>query len=206
MPPRLELDPEQVGPDKTYSWLTQVVVPRPIAWVSTTSAAGIDNLAPHSFFTVSSQHPPVVQFTSVGRKDSLRNIEETGEFVVNVVTEPLALVANETATDYPRDLDEFEEVGVEREPSALVRPPRVAQSPVSLECVAVGFHPFGTSRRASTVVFGRVLRIAVSASILADGRVDVRLLQPVARLGGPNWASLGEVLTIRRKKYEAPPA
>ena len=206
MPPRLELDPEQVGPDKTYSWLTQVVVPRPIAWVSTTSAAGIDNLAPHSFFTVSSQHPPVVQFTSVGRKDSLRNIEETGEFVVNVVTEPLALVANETATDYPRDLDEFEEVGVEREPSALVRPPRVAQSPVSLECVAVGFHPFGTSRRASTVVFGRVLRIAVSESILADGRVDVRLLQPVARLGGPNWASLGEVLTIRRKKYEAPPA
>ena len=206
MPPRLELDPEQVGPDKTYSWLTQVVVPRPIAWVSTTSAAGIDNLAPHSFFTVSSQHPPVVQFTSVGRKDSLRNIEETGEFVVNVVTEPLALIANETATDYPRDLDEFEEVGVEREPSALVRPPRVAQSPVSLECVAVGFHPFGTSRRASTVVFGRVLRIAVSESILADGRVDVRLLQPVARLGGPNWASLGEVLTIRRKKYEAPPA
>jgi flavin reductase (DIM6/NTAB) family NADH-FMN oxidoreductase RutF len=206
VPPRLELDPEQVGPDKTYSWLTQVVVPRPIAWVSTTSAAGIDNLAPHSFFTVSSQHPPVVQFTSVGRKDSLRNIEETGEFVVNVVTEPLALVANETATDYPRDLDEFEEVGVEREPSALVRPPRVAQSPVSLECVAVGFHPFGTSRRASTVVFGRVLRIAVSESILADGRVDVRLLQPVARLGGPNWASLGEVLTIRRKKYEAPPA
>jgi flavin reductase (DIM6/NTAB) family NADH-FMN oxidoreductase RutF len=204
--PRLELDPEQVGPDKTYSWLTQVVVPRPIAWVSTTSAAGVDNVAPHSFFTVSSQHPPVVQFTSVGRKDSLRNIEETGEFVVNVVTQPLAMVANETATDYPRELDEFDEVGVEREPSALVRPPRVAQSPVSLECVAVGFHPFATGRRASTVVFGRVVRIAVSESVLTDGRVDVRLLRPVARLGGPNWATLGDVLTIHRKKYEAPPA
>jgi flavin reductase (DIM6/NTAB) family NADH-FMN oxidoreductase RutF len=204
--PRLELDPEQVGPEKTYSWLTQVVVPRPIAWVSTTSAAGVDNVAPHSFFTVSSQHPPVVQFTSVGRKDSLRNIEETGEFVVNVVTQPLAMVANETATDYPRELDEFDEVGVEREPSALVRPPRVAQSPVSLECVAVGFHPFAAGRRASTVVFGRVVRIAVSESVLTDGRVDVRLLRPVARLGGPNWATLGDVLTIHRKKYEAPPA
>ena len=205
-PPRLELDPDEVGPDKTYSWLTQVVVPRPIAWVSTTSAAGVDNVAPHSFFTVSSQHPPVVQFTSVGRKDSLRNIEETGEFVVNVVTEPLALIANETATDYPRDLDEFAEVGVEREPSALVRPPRVAQSPVSLECVAVGFQPFRADGRSSTVVFGRVLRIAVSEEILTGGRVDVRLLRPVARLGGPYWATLGEVLTIHRKKYEAPPA
>jgi flavin reductase (DIM6/NTAB) family NADH-FMN oxidoreductase RutF len=174
--------------------------------VSTTSAAGVDNVAPHSFFTVASQYPPVVQFTSVGRKDSLRNIEETGEFVVNVVTEQLALVANETATDFPRELDEFDEVGVEREPSALVRPPRVAQSPVSLECVAVGFHPFGTDVSASTVVFGRVLRIAVSESILRDGRVDVRLLQPVARLGGPYWATIGEVLTIHRRKYQAPPA
>jgi flavin reductase (DIM6/NTAB) family NADH-FMN oxidoreductase RutF len=204
-PPRLELDPDEVGPDTTYSWLTQVVVPRPIAWVSTTSADGVDNVAPHSFFTVSSQDPPVVQFTSVGRKDSLRNIEETGEFVVNVVTEPLALVANETATDYPRELDEFAEVGIEREPSAVVRPPRVAGSPVSLECRLVGLQPFGTGRRASTVVFGRVLRIAVSESVLTDGRVDVRLLRPVARLGGPRWAALGEVLTIHRKKYQAPP-
>ncbi len=204
--PRLEVDPAEVGPGPTYSWLTQVVVPRPIAWVSTTSAGGVDNLAPHSFFTVSSQHPPVVQFTSVGRKDSLRNIEETGEFVVNVVTEALALSANATATDYPRELGEFDEVGVDREPSAVVRPPRVAQSPVSLECRAVGFHPFGTGRSASTVVFGRVLRIAVSESVLRDGRVDVRLLQPVARLGGPLWSTIGEVLTIQRRRYEAPQA
>lgn len=206
VPPRLELDPDEVGPRATYSWITQVVVPRPIAWVSTTSAAGVDNLAPHSFFTVSSQDPPVVQFTSVGRKDSLCNIEETGEFVVNVVTEDLALLANETATDYPRHLDEFAEARIEREPSALVRPPRVALSPVSMECVAVGFHPFGTHRAASTVVFGRVVRIAVSESVLREGRVDVRLLRPVARLGGPNWATLGEVMTIQRKRYEAPPA
>ncbi len=203
---RLELDPAEIGPRASYSWLTQVVVPRPIAWVSSRSATGVDNLAPHSFFTVASQAPPVVQFTSVGRKDTLRNVEETGEFVVNVATEALALVVNETATDYPRAMGEFDTVGVEREPSALVAPPRVRDSPVALECVVVGFHPFGTDEAASTVVFGRVVRIAIAESIVVDGRVDVRLLGPVARLGGPYWATLGEVLRINRKKYEAPPA
>ena len=77
---------------------------------------------------------------------------------------------------------------------------------MTAECVAVGFHPFGTSRSASTVVFGQVVRIAVSESVLRDGRVDVRLLQPVARLGGPSWATIGEVLTIQRRRYEAPKA
>jgi len=201
---RMELDPAQIGPAASYSWLTQVVVPRPIAWVSSRSATGVDNLAPHSFFTVSSQDPPVVQFTSVGRKDTLRNVEETGEFVVNVATQPLAMVVNETATDFPRGMGEFDEVDVEREPSALVRPPRVRASPVALECVSVGFHPFGVGEAASTVVFGRVVRIAVDQAVVVDGRVDVTLLAPVARLGGPLWSTIGEVLTIRRKRYQAP--
>jgi flavin reductase (DIM6/NTAB) family NADH-FMN oxidoreductase RutF len=202
---RLELDPAEIGRAASYSWLTQVVVPRPIAWVSSRSAAGVDNLAPHSFFTVASQDPPVVQFTSVGRKDTLRNVQETGEFVVNAATEPLALVVNETATDFPRAMGEFDSVGVEREPSVLVAPPRVRDSPVALECLVVGYQPFGTDDAASTVVFGRVVRIAVDESVLVDGRVDVRLLRPVARLGGPYWATLGDVLRIQRKKYQAPP-
>ncbi len=201
---RIELDPAEIGPSAGYSWLLQVVVPRPIAWVSSRSAAGVDNLAPHSFFTVSSHDPPVVQFTSVGRKDTLRNVEETGEFVVNVATEPLALQVNETATDFPRPMGEFDTVGVEREPSALVRPPRVRASPVALECVSAGFHPFGLEDSASTVVFGRVVRIAIDDAMLVDGRVDVRLLQPVARLGGPQWSTIGEVLSIRRKRYQPP--
>ena len=110
---RLELDPSAIGPAATYGWLTSLVVPRPIAWVSTTSADGIDNLAPHSFFTVSSQDPPVVQFTSVGRKDSLRNAEETGEFVVHVATEDMADLVNASATAYPRRQGEFDALGIE---------------------------------------------------------------------------------------------
>ena len=206
-PPRLELDPDEVGPDKTYSWLTQVVVPRPIAWVSTTSAAGVDNVAPHSFFTVSSQHPPVVQFTSVGRKDSLRNIEETGEFVVNVVTEPLALIANETATDYPRDLDEFAEVG-RRARAVRPRAPAPGRAVAGVAGVRRRRVPARSGRTGAPPPWcsGGSLRIAVSEQILTGGRVDVRLLRPVARLGGPYWATLGEVLTIHRKKYQAPPA
>jgi len=201
---RIEIDPDAVGAGPTYSWLTSVVVPRPIAWVSTTSATGIDNLAPHSFFTVSSQDPPVVQFTSVGRKDSLRNVEETGEFVVNIATEALALIVNQTATNYPREQGEFDAVGVERELSARVRPPRVRASPVALECVCVGFRPFGETDAASTVVFGRVVHLAVDESVVRDGRVQIDLLRPVARLGGPQWATIGEVLKIHRQRYAAP--
>jgi flavin reductase (DIM6/NTAB) family NADH-FMN oxidoreductase RutF len=199
---RIELDPLDIGPTQTYRWLTSVVVPRPIAWVSSRSAAGVDNLAPHSFFTVSSQDPPVVQFTSVGRKDSLRNVEETGEFVVNMATEELALVVNETATDYPRELGEFDLVGVQREPSMVVQPPRVAASPVALECVAVGFHPFGTGPDASTVVFGRVVHLAVSEAVVQDGRARVELMRPVSRLGGAEWGTVGQIRRIRRRRYE----
>src|SRR4051812_49953971 len=114
-----------------YRVLNSVVVPRPIAWVCSRSAEGVLNLAPHSFFTVACVDPPVVQFTSVGRKDSLANAEATGEFTVSLVPEWLFEEANATATDFPRERGEFSEVGLAKEPSARVRPPRVAQSPVA---------------------------------------------------------------------------
>jgi flavin reductase (DIM6/NTAB) family NADH-FMN oxidoreductase RutF len=198
---RLELDPAVIGPAAMYSWLTSLVVPRPIAWVSTTSAAGVDNLAPHSFFTVSSQNPPVLQFTSIGRKDSLRNAHETGEFVVNLATEPLADLVNLTATDYPPELGEFDALGVAREPSFVVRPPRVAGSPAAFECVVEGFREFGDESASSTVVFGRVVHVAVDEAVTADGRARVELLRPMARLGGAEWATVGEVTRRRRVPY-----
>ena len=199
---RLELDPTEIGPRATYSWLTSLVVPRPIAWVSSTSGAGVDNLAPHSFFTVSSEDPPVLQFTSVGRKDSLRNVEETGEFVINITTEGLIETVNLSATNYPRAIGEFEALDIAREPSVRVRPPRVAASPASFECVAVGFKPFGTDDSASTVVFGRVVHIAVREDVARDGRARIELLRPVARLGGAEWTTIGEVSRRRRIPYE----
>jgi flavin reductase (DIM6/NTAB) family NADH-FMN oxidoreductase RutF len=177
--------------------MTSVIVPRPIAWVSTVSAQGVENLAPHSFFTVSNVSPPVIQFTSVGRKDSLNNIEETGEFVVCTTPEWLLERVNASGTDFPAQVSEFEAVGLSREPSLRVRPPRVAESPVALECVRQETLSFGDS----TVVFGRVVHAAVSDSAITDGRPDVEKLRPLGRLGSNEWSRPGEIVRIDRIPY-----
>lgn len=201
---RLELSVEDLGKGATYPWLTAVVVPRPIAWVSTVSPDGVVNLAPHSFFTVASAEPPVVSFTSVGTKDSLRNIRATGEFVVNVAPRSLAEQVNRTSTDFPPDVDELAVAGLTPQPSALVAPPRVVESPVALECVADGERSFGRS----TVVFGRVVHLSVSRAVIADdGLPDVRALNPATRLGREEWGALGEVFSLHRPRFResAPP-
>ncbi|MBB4935272.1 flavin reductase (DIM6/NTAB) family NADH-FMN oxidoreductase RutF [Lipingzhangella halophila] len=180
-----------------YAWLTAVVVPRPIAWVSTTSQAGVDNLAPHSFFTVASADPPIVQFTSVRRKDSVTNAEATGEFVVNFAPERLQREINATGTGFPPETSEFDAVGVEREPSAAVTPPRVAASPVALECRLHSTLPMGDS----ILVFGEVVRVSVHSDVVVDGLPDVNRLRPIARLGRNEWGALGEVTALNRIRY-----
>ncbi|MEU2777288.1 flavin reductase family protein [Streptomyces sp. NPDC007162] len=180
-----------------YGLLTALVVPRPIAWVSTTGRDGVDNLAPHSFFTVASVEPPVVQFTSVGRKDTLRNVEETGEFVVNLASEKDFETINATGTDFPRGISEFEALGIRREPSVSVGPPRVAGSPAALECRLHSTLRIGDS----TLVFGHVLHVAVHREMLVDGHPDIGLLRPLARLGRDEWATLGAVHEIKRVRY-----
>ncbi len=187
---RRSYDPAVLPPYALYPLLNSVVVPRPIAWVSTRSAAGVDNLAPHSFFTVSSVDPPVVQFTSVGTKDSLRNAVATGEFVVAACTEELMDQVNLTGTDYPSEQSEYDAVGLTREPSAVVAPYRVAESPVAIECRVVGTHDFGGG---STVVFGQVVHLAIAESVLREDRPAIDLLRPVARLGANEWSTIGEV-------------
>ncbi|MEE4543867.1 flavin reductase family protein [Streptomyces sp. V4-01] len=196
---RIDFDPDQCHVNDFYKLLTSVVVPRPIAWISTTDRdRTCDNLAPHSFFTVSCVSPPIVQFTSVGRKDSVRNVEATGEFVVNLACEHLFEQVNATATDFPYGVSEFDEVGIAREPSLRVRAPRVAGSPVALECALHSTVRLGDS----TVVFGRVVHAAVSEAVLVDGRPDVRRLRPLARLGGNEWSTVGETLEIQRIPVE----
>lgn len=180
-----------------YRLLTSVVVPRPIAWVSSTSGEGVDNLAPHSFFTVACVTPPVVQFTSVGRKDSLRNVEQTGEFVVNLAPEPLFEQINASATDFPPGVDEFAELGLAKEASRQVKPPRVAESPVALECVLHSTTRLGDS----TVVFGTVVHAAVDERVLVDGHPAIERLRPLARLGLDEWSTIGEVKEIARVRY-----
>jgi len=194
---RTEWTPDDLPGRAFYQLMTSVVVPRPIAWVSTTSADGVDNLAPHSFFTISCTEPPIVQFTSVQRKDSLRNAEDTGEFVVNLAPELMWDQVNASGTAYPPEVSEFDALGVEREASAAVRPPRVAGSPVAVECVLHSTLRLGDS----TVVFGRVVRVAVHDEVLADGHPDVELMRPLARLGRNEWSTLGEVRAVDRLPY-----
>ncbi len=191
--PRRDFDPAELGA-AVYPLLNSVVVPRPIAWVSTTSADGVDNLAPHSFFTIAGIDPPVVQFTSVGTKDSLRNALATGEFVVAVCTESLLEQINLTGTDYPSDTSEYDAVGLTREPSRAVAPPRVAESPVNLECRLVGTQVFANC----TVVFGQVVHVAVDEAVLRAGRPAIDLLKPLARLGADEWSTIGRVTEHRR--------
>jgi len=198
---RLELRVGDLPGGSTYPWLTAIVVPRPIAWVSTLSVDGVVNLAPHSFFTVASAEPPVVSFTSVGSKDTLRNVRATGEFVVNLAPRRLAEQVNLTATNFPPGVDELAEAGLTAAPSSLVAPPRVGESPVAIECVFDGERSFGRS----TVVFGRVVQVSVARAVLADdGLPDVRLLDPAARLGREEWGALGEVFTLVRPRYTPP--
>jgi flavin reductase (DIM6/NTAB) family NADH-FMN oxidoreductase RutF len=195
---RIDFDPETMDRTPFYRLLTSVVVPRPIAWVSTMTADGTANLAPHSFYTIASVSPPVVQFTSVGRKDSLRNVEDTGEFVVNLAPEGLFEQVNATATNFPRGVSEFEAVGVEQEASVRVKPPRVAGSPVALECVLHSTVGLGNA----TVVLGRVVHVAVDEAAVVDGHPEITALRPLVRLGKDEWGTVGEVLEIARIRYE----
>ncbi|GGG53966.1 flavin reductase [Kocuria dechangensis] len=175
-----------------------LVLPRPIAWVSTLSAAGVDNLAPHSFFTVASTTPTVVQFVSTGEKDSLRNIRATGEFVVNLAPAELFEQINATSTDYPAEISEFDAVGLTREPSLTVAAPRVAESPAAIECrlfrdplqIGDGF-----------LVFGEVTHVAVAEEAMGERGPVVQRLHPIARLGHDEWGELGRIRSIRRIPY-----
>jgi flavin reductase (DIM6/NTAB) family NADH-FMN oxidoreductase RutF len=194
---RTTFDPDDLGP-AFYRLLTAVVVPRPIAWVSSTSAEGVDNLAPHSFFTVACVNPPIVQFTSVGRKDSLRNIEATREFVVNFSPAPLFEQVNATGTNFPPHMSEFDAVGLEREASLRVAPPRVAASPVALECVLHATLCLGDS----TVVLGRVVVAAITDDVLEDGHPEITRLQPLSRLGKNEWGAEPQIRDITRIPFK----
>ena len=194
---RVDVDPETVGRREFYALLNSVVVPRPIAWVSSRSADGVLNLAPHSFFTVSCVKPPMVQFTSVGRKDSLNNVEATGEFVVNFAAEPLYEQVNASGTNFPPEISEFEAIGVTTEPSRTVSVPRVAESPVAIECTLHTTLELGDC----TLVIGQVRHLAIDAAMMDGDHPEVRRLRPLARLGKDEWATLGEVRSITRIRH-----
>jgi flavin reductase (DIM6/NTAB) family NADH-FMN oxidoreductase RutF len=179
-----------------YRLLTALVVPRPIAWVSSLSADGVGNLAPHSFFTVSCANPPIVQFTSVGDKDTLANVRATGEFVVNVASRPLMDQVNDSSAGFERGIDEAQALGIETEPSLLVAPRRVVASPASLECTLHSTLELGDS----TLVLGRVVATTVRTEVLVEGHPSMEHLEPVSRLGRDEWGLPPEVVRLTRPR------
>jgi flavin reductase (DIM6/NTAB) family NADH-FMN oxidoreductase RutF len=192
---RVELNASDSGTGDMYRWFTSSLIPRAIAWVSSTSADGVDNVAPHSFTTVVATDPPSICFVSMGVKDTLINIRETGEFVINIGSEPLLAAMNDSATAFPGAVSEFDVAGIAREPSVHVRPPRVAAAPVVFECKASAEYAVGNG----FIVIGEVLLVAASPDVLAeDGLPDAALLAPLARLGRSEWGTLNEVVTLER--------
>jgi flavin reductase (DIM6/NTAB) family NADH-FMN oxidoreductase RutF len=194
------LDPRTLPTREVYRFLIAAVVPRPIAFVSTVSAGGQVNLAPFSYFNAISSEPPLVTIAISDRaddpKDTLRNIRETREFVVNVVSEPLLDAMVHTAGEWPRATSEFGPSGLTPAPSERVRPPYVAESPLQLECVLHRDIPLGNS----ILVVGEVVLARVRDDVMVDGRIDPEKLKPVGRLGGELYAPLGPILKRARPK------
>lgn len=205
--PRLTLDATSAPWTEVYRRLIEVVVPRPIALVSTVDKEGRTNLAPYSFFTVVSSNPPYLAFcpTRSARtgelKDTLKNVLATGEFVVAVVTEDIAEAVNQAAATLPSGQSEFDYAGLTPVAAERVRPPLVTESPVNIECDLVEVHTYGKEGGAGNLVVGRVLLVHVDASILDDkGRVLWDKLQAVGRMGGEEWVRTREVFSLKRPK------
>jgi flavin reductase (DIM6/NTAB) family NADH-FMN oxidoreductase RutF len=182
------------------------VVPRPIGWISTVSAAGVPNLAPFSFFNAIGEDPPLVMFCANGehveggQKDSVSNARATGEFVVNLATWTLRHAVNQSSAAVGRAVDEFQLAGLTPAPSLRVRPARVSESPVSLECVVSDIYdlPFDESQELGWMVMGRVLGMHIADEMLVDGRVSIAMLHPIARLGYREFAAVEHVFSMAR--------
>ncbi len=166
-----------------------IIGPRPIGWVSTKGRDGSVNLAPYSFFNAFNYHPPIIGFASVGAKDSLRNARETGEFVWNLATRPLAEAMNASCAAVPYGTDEFALAGLARVASRLVAPPRVGESPVNFECRVtdiIQLHSHAGVPAESWLVLGEVVAVHISRALLHDGVFDTFGAGIILRAGGPS--------------------
>ncbi len=194
----LEVAPGDWKQRDYYFLMTALVVPRPIGWISTVSASGVRNLAPYSYFNLMGSDPFYVAFGSSGVKDSLTNLREVPQFVANIVTMHLLEKMNFTSGDYPREEDEFGWAGLTPAPSARVRPFRVKEAKAHLECELVQV----VSDRNTNIVIGRIVHAHVDPSVWKNGRVDPRLLDPVCRLSGNGYASLGDLFSVPRPEWK----
>lgn len=197
--PMRTLRPADHDTRELYFLLNSLVVPRPIAWVSTTAADGTHNLAPHSYFTVAASAPPTLAFTSIGEKDTVRNIRATGDFVIHVADHDLAERMNVTSAAAPAEVSEFQLAGVHPCDADIVDSSIVCEAPVALECRLDRIVEVGTNGH---VVLGEVVAFHVAERLWDErGRVDPGKLDAVARMGGSTYATTRDRFELRRPTY-----
>lgn len=196
-------DPGTLDRQALHALINGLVYPRPIAWVSTVSTEGRPNLAPFSFFNAFSFFPPTVALGPGSRKgvnkDTLRNIRETGEFTISVVTEELAELANATSAEFPPEINEWEAFGIAGVKCEAVRPKRVAASPAAFECHLLQIIDLGTAEMpTNSLVVGRVVRIHVDESVMNGTTPNSDALKLVGRMGGPEWCRTNVKFELKR--------
>jgi flavin reductase (DIM6/NTAB) family NADH-FMN oxidoreductase RutF len=196
MPEYLEFDPAIVERRQVYRLLTGAVVPRPIGWASTVSPGGRTNLAPFSFFTVVCVVPPMISLTIArnpdgSEKHTLRNIRQTGEFCFNVVTQPVWTQMVDSANGFPEEESEFDKTGLTAIPSVKIKPPRVREVPIHFECKLHQVMELGPNRH--PLAIGEVIYMHVDPGCMTGGYIDVRKLDPIGRLNGFFYATVGEI-------------
>jgi len=202
----LSIDPAKHSVLEVYKLMTGLIVPRPVALVSTVDKDGVANVAPFSFFCGVGSNPPTLLFCpslrSSGdrRKDTLRNVEQTGEFVVNVVSDAIAAAANLSAAEVGPDVDEFELAGLTAVASEVVRAPRVAESPAQMECKLLQIVFTGDAPGAGVVVLGQIVRLHVNAELEENFRIDPAKLDAVGRMAGNTWVRTRDRFDLIRPK------
>ena len=195
----MRIDPAYLDPETAYRLITGVVVPRPIAWVTTLSNSGVVNLAPFSAFTFVSPKPPMLAI-SVGRKggiykDTAQNILNNEEYVVHIADSSLMTAVHESSTEHPPDVSEVEELRLSTLPGERIKVPRLAAAPVAMECRFRQCLEFGETR--SRLIVGEVLVFHIRDGLLQNGKIETRALDPIARIAGPRYAKLGEIVTLK---------
>jgi len=188
-----------MSPGQFYHLLSAAIAPRPVSWISSLSAAGTANLAPHSYTTVFALNPPIVGFVSTTLKDTVRNVRATGDFVYHIACDALVERLNRTAADFPPDVSEFDWAGLTKVESDLVKSFRVAEAPIAFECKLV--EVIQIAGQESLLVLGEILRAHLAEEILTDGRIDPVKLQPLGRLSGSQFSRLGELFNLARPTF-----
>jgi flavin reductase (DIM6/NTAB) family NADH-FMN oxidoreductase RutF len=203
----MDLKPHTLPWQDAYKLMIGSILPRPIAFVSTLDADGRANLAPFSFFTAISAEPMLVCFSPMrkgkdgGKKDTLWNIEETNEFVINIVSEEFVEEMNNCAIEFDRGIDEFEQTGLTKKESVIVGPPGVAESKVQLECTLHQVLHFGDRPGAGSLVIGKVVCVRIDDDLYYDGKINSQKLKPVGRLAGQSYTKpLADSFEMIRKR------